>query len=217
MTTPEDRASALEDLDREIAIRTYRKPVGIHPMGKCHYCDEPLDVGLFCPDDDVMSCRVEWENMQKTASIRGQAYYILILVNNPTNKREFKMGSDDRLVAVETEVSWIKQSLLRTESALTQVAEDMHKIALNQVQQAEDRKLQEALKQEVDALREDVAAVKDKLNELKIASLERRNKEQSDRLKDILKLVVAVGSAVLIAWLLMHLGLSAPETASTLR
>ncbi len=74
MTTPEDRASALEDMDREIAIRTFRKPVDIKPRGTCYYCEEPLEEGLFCPDDDIMSCRTEWEEMQKSISIRGKTF-----------------------------------------------------------------------------------------------------------------------------------------------
>ncbi len=122
------------------------------------------------------------------------------------------MGSDDRLVAVETEVSWIKKSLLRTESALTQVAEDMHKIALNQVQQAEDRKMQEAMKLDLDEAKKELSDLKDKINDLKVASLERRNKEQSDRLKDIAKWALAIVSAVFIAWLLLHLGLTPDVT-----
>lgn len=54
-----DDASDLEMLNVEIALAN-RPKTAIEFIGKCHYCEEPIDKGYFCSDE----CRTDHERIQ---------------------------------------------------------------------------------------------------------------------------------------------------------
>jgi len=55
--TVDDQATAVEERDRELAVRQ-RKPEGPTPIGRCLHCELPLPDGMRWCDAD---CRDDWQ------------------------------------------------------------------------------------------------------------------------------------------------------------
>lgn len=59
---PNDRASEHEEMMRNAAIQSSRKPEGPKPTGKCLLCEERLPQPMRWCDAD---CRTRWHREQK--------------------------------------------------------------------------------------------------------------------------------------------------------
>lgn len=57
-----DIASDREELDRQSALRSCRKPTGPEATGECLYCSERLPAPMRWCDAD---CRNDWESLNK--------------------------------------------------------------------------------------------------------------------------------------------------------
>lgn len=60
-----DNASALEELERDLALANRHKP-SMAPTGYCYNCHAPIPTGNFCDND----CCEDWQKVQWAKSHR---------------------------------------------------------------------------------------------------------------------------------------------------
>ena len=68
MTDEHDRASILEELARDLAIRKARNTPSLPSTGFCYYCSEKIGMGERWCDN---YCRDDWEREQELIERRG--------------------------------------------------------------------------------------------------------------------------------------------------
>ena len=60
MADEADMTADRDELEAPMRLAASRKPVGPPPTGKCHWCDEPVGVGMRYCDSE---CRDDHERM----------------------------------------------------------------------------------------------------------------------------------------------------------
>lgn len=94
------------------------------------------------------------------------------------------MGDEqERLKAVEIEVGFLKSSFSKVENALTQLAEDMHKLALADAERAEDRRTIERMFREFEGIEDQFTRIWERTDKI----IEDNAKAEQRRLEDELK------------------------------
>lgn len=65
-----ERASALEEMERETALAKVRSQLGprMQPLGKCYFCEEEDIEGLFCDNE----CRDMWQKHEDARRRNGR-------------------------------------------------------------------------------------------------------------------------------------------------
>jgi len=109
----------------------------------------------------------------------------------------------ERLARVEVEVNFLKASFGEVKSALIQLAEDMHKLAVAEAERASDREALKRAFEGINAIQQSVAALGGRLSrvesirtEMELASANKQLAEAKRLGWEITRTLIAVGGAL---------------------
>ena len=120
-------------------------------------------------------------------------------------------SDQERLARVETEVGFLKEMFGEVKSALVQVADDMHKLAVLEAERAEDRRTIKRIFEQFRAVNETTAQLDARINQLAkdMAAAEARRienelKARNRWLWELARTCLAVGAALALAKMGVH-------------
>ncbi len=121
-------------------------------------------------------------------------------------------SDQERLARVETEVGFLKEMFSEVKSALLQVADDMHKLAVLEAERAEDRRTIKRVFEQIRAVNDVAGQLDKRINDLaaSVAAAEARRmenelKERNRWLWELARTGLAVAVALGLAKMGVHL------------
>lgn len=121
-------------------------------------------------------------------------------------------SDQERLARVETEVGFLKEMFGEVKSALVQVADDMHKLAVLEAERAEDRRTIKRIFEQFRNVNETASQLDARINQLakdmtaaESRRIEGELKERNRWLWELARTGLAVGVALALAKLGVHL------------
>ncbi len=121
-------------------------------------------------------------------------------------------SDQERLARVETEVGFLKEMFSEVKSALVQVADDMHKLAVLEAERAEDRRTIKRVFEQIRVVNDVAAQLDKRIDDLaaSVAAAETRRieselKERNRWLWELARTGLTVGVALALSKMGVHL------------
>ena len=120
------------------------------------------------------------------------------------------MEGIERLSRMEVEVEVLKESFAKVETALTQLANDMHTLAVTNAERKQDRETIDRIFSELSNIRNDQKSIWQRLKDIEDVHADYVNAQLKHQLNErnrLIRFALTNGATLLIAFILYHFGI----------